>query len=134
MLDASAQLSEGVLKEVSLDKLNDLAAPETGGGTGLETGGVNGVDEQTAYEAGEIQATIRAGGNVDITKFALKTELNEISARGVIDLAENRLSLLGAMNKNKDDESDEEPSPAVPFALGGTLSKPQVTSVASKAL
>ena len=87
-----------------------------------------------SYEAGEIQATIRAGGDVDITKFALKTELNEISARGVIDLAENRLSLLGAMNKSKDDESDEEPSPALPFALGGTLSKPQVTSVANKAL
>ena len=133
-VDASAQLGEGVLKEISLDKLSDFAVPETEGGTGGETGAVNGVDEQTAYEAGEIQATIRAGGNVDITKLALKTELNEFSARGVIDLVENRLSLLGALNRSKDDESDQEPSPVVPFALGGTLSKPKVTSVANKAL
>ena len=123
-----------MLKEISLDKLSDFTVPETGGETGLETGAVNGVDEQTAYEAGEIQATIRAGGNVDITKLALKTELNEFSARGVIDLVENRLSLLGALNRSKDDESDQEPSPVVPFALGGTLSKPKVTSVANKAL
>ena len=126
VVDASAQLSEGVLKEISLDKLSDLAA--------LETEGVNGADEQTTYEAGDIQATIRADGKVDITKFALKTELNEFSGNGVIDLDENRLSLLGFLNKNSDDDSVEDPLPAVPFTLGGTVSKPKVLNVDGKAL
>ena len=125
-VEASAQLSQGVLKEMSLDKLSDLAA--------LEAEFVNGVDEQTAYEAGEIQATIRADGNVDITKFALKTELSKFSGRGVLDLVENRLSLLGVLNKNRGDDSLDEPLPTVPFALGGTVSKPKVLSVDGKAL
>jgi len=125
-VDASAILSQGVLKEMSLDKLGDLAA--------LETTVINGVDEQTAYEAGEIQATIRADGNVDITKFALKTDIHEFSGRGVVDLVENRLSLFGVLNKNGGDDSIEEPLPAVPFALGGSVSKPKVMSVGGKAL
>jgi len=125
-VDASAILSQGVLKEMSLDKLSDLAA--------LENGNVNGVDEQTAYEAGEIQAIIRADGNVDITKFALNTKLSEFSGNGVIDLVENRLSLFGVLNKNRGDDSTEEPLPTVPFALGGSVSKPRVMSVDGKAL
>ena len=125
-VDASAQLSQGVLKEISLDKLSDFAA--------LETEVVNGADQQTSFESGEIQATIRAKGNVDIAQFALKTELNEFSGNGVIDLVENHLSLLGVLNKNRGDDSIEEPLPAVPFTLGGTVSKPKVLSVDGKAL
>ena len=124
--EASAQLSQGVLKEVALDKMSDPAA--------LEAGAVNGVDEQTVYEVGEIQATISADGKVDITQFALKTELSEFWGNGVIDLIENRLSLLGVVKKNRDDDSIEEPLPAVPFALGGTVSKPKVMSVGGKTL
>lgn len=125
-VEASAQLSKGKLKEVTLDKLADPAA--------LEAGSVNGVDEQTDFETGEIQAIIRADGNLDVTKFVLKTEQNEFSSSGVIDLVENRLSLLGVMKKNMSENSDEQPLPKVPFTLGGTVSKPKVTSVGGKAL
>ena len=125
-VEASAQLSQGVLKEVALDKMSDPAA--------LETGAVNGVDEQTDFETGEIQAIIRADGNMDVTKFVLKTEQNEFSSSGVIDLVENRLSLLGVVKKNRDDDDTEGPLPTVPFSLGGTMSKPKITSVDGKAL
>lgn len=125
-VEASAHLSQGVLKEMALDKLSDPAA--------LEEGAVNGGDEQTDFETGEIQAIIRADGNMDVTKFVLKTEQNEFSSSGVIDLVENRLSLLGVVKKNSGADDSEGPLPAVPFSLGGTMSKPKVTSVAGKAL
>ncbi|MEP3233657.1 MAG: AsmA family protein [Hyphomicrobiales bacterium] len=125
-VEAAAHLKQGVLKEVALDKMSDPAA--------LEAGTVNGMDEQTDFETGEIQAIIRADGNMEITKFVLKTEQNEFSSSGVIDLVENRLSLLGVAKKKSDDDSSEGPLPAIPFSLGGTMSKPKVTSVAGKAL
>ena len=125
-VDASAQLNEGILKEVALEKLSDPAA--------IEAGSINGVDAQTAYQSGEIQATIRADGNMDVTKFVVKTEANEFSSSGVIDLVENRLSLLGIVKKNANESSTEASIPAVPFSLGGTVSKPKITSIDGKRL
>jgi len=125
-VEASAQLTQGVLKEVSLDKLSDPSA--------IEAGQINGVDEQTAFDAGEIEATIRADGNMDVTKFVVKTERHEFSSSGVIDLVENRLSLLGALKENADENNAEKLPPSIPFSLGGTVSKPKVTSINNKAL
>ncbi|MEP1443750.1 MAG: AsmA family protein [Hyphomicrobiales bacterium] len=123
---ASAQLNQGILKEIDFEKLNDPAA--------IEAGSVNGVDVQTSYQSGEIQAIIRADGNMDVSNFVLKTEAHEFSSSGVIDLVENHLSLLGTMTKDASKDSTETPLPAVSFSLGGTVSKPKITSIGGKRL
>lgn len=122
----SAKLAQGLVKEMAFDEISDLAA--------ADNSALNGIDKRTTYDIGEIQAVVRSDGIMDISKFYLKNQANEFVSSGMIDLVGNSVSLLGAMKKAGTQNAEEEGAAAVPFTLGGTISKPRITSANGKAL
>ena len=113
-------IQDGVLNYINLGEV--LNAGNTPNGDA-----VNDENQNTPFKRGQIKGMINSNGIFAISEMVLEAENMKSIASGRVDIANNLLTMLGRASAANISETTENLD--VPFTLGGTISKPRISSI-----